>query len=174
LSSCSTALTQYTVDPDFSIDNNQQIKPTLAIEVIAPAETKSGSLTQNNTKKLSSSNDFAAAIKTNIVTKLSSSGYRISANKFFNDFSITLNFTTFDLTLTEETVQSNLSAVGKLQITVSTKQRSIKKSFERTQSLNVPLTASKAEATGLANQVLGYLIEQALSDQDILQFMQNK
>ena len=171
LTACASHPTQYTVDPEVVISGAEQTAGKTVNISVMPPETMLTSSDTENVKYLNADNDFSKAVKSSVIDALSKNGYKISSNKHFSDFAMTLDFHQLQVTLHKGTVKDEIKVNGKLTVELYQKPNTFKKSFSRSQSLVVALNANESEVTGLTNETVGKLLQAAFSDEQVLNFI---
>lgn len=171
LTACANHPTQYTVDPEVVISGAEQTAGKTVNISVTPPETILTSSDTENVKHLNADNDFSKAVKSSVIDALSQSGYKISSNKHFSDFAMTLDFHQLQVTLHKGTVKDEIKVNGKLTVELFQKPNTFKKSFSRSQSLVVALNANASEVTGLTNETVGKLLQAAFTDEQVLNFI---
>jgi uncharacterized lipoprotein YajG len=169
LVACANRPAQYTVDPEIQLTNTS-ISPgkTFTIEVIAPPAISG---TSNDRIELSPDSQFDKTVKANLIKALGKQGFRFSANPHFSDVTITLDFSQLTVQINKQLMRDTLEVDGRLSIQLARKQTRLNKSFQRKQTLTVALSSDYAEVTGLVNQVVSNLLQTALTDSDVVAFI---
>ncbi len=169
LTACASRPAQYTVDPEVQLQD-QQIAPgkTLMVSVVAP---EPGAAETDDKVALSADNQFDKAVKTNLVKALGTRGFRFSANPHFSDLTMNLDFSALKVQINKQLLRDTLEVDGHLTLELGRKSTSFKKSFQRKQTLTVAFRSDYAEATGLVNEVVSNLLQAALSDTEVVAFI---
>jgi len=171
VASCANRPSQYTVDPDVAVNQlKHSVGKTFTINVVAPEQPQPTN-SESSITYLNAANDFSDTVKKNVINALAQKGYRISSNKHFTDYFMTLDFQKLEVKVEKGNVSDEIKVKGELSVTIIQKPHSIKKSFSRNQTLTVALRAEQAEVTGITNQVVGELLNRAFNDEELIAFL---
>ncbi len=169
LAACASRPAQYTVDPEFQLNTNQIASGKTFMVSVQPPSPATASA--EDTLTLSPDNQFDKAIKSNLIKALGAKGYRFSSNPHFSDLSITLDFSQLSVQIKKQLMRDTLEVDGHLTLELSRKDTTFKKSFQRKQTMTVAFRSDYAEATGLVNDVVSNLLQTALNDSQVVDFI---
>ncbi|MCO7226813.1 YajG family lipoprotein [Pleionea sp. CnH1-48] len=167
--SCANRPTQFTIDPEINLSQLAKAKDTHIMLSIVGPQPQAASTSEE--VLLNSSNNFTSTIKQSFIKALTKKGYKISSNKHFSDVILELDFSNLKMAIKPGLVKDSLEANGKLSLKLTKKPHSLSKSFSRSQTLMVAGRANDAEVTGLANDLIGNLLSRALTDPQIIAFL---
>ncbi|NVJ60458.1 MAG: hypothetical protein HWE27_08710 [Gammaproteobacteria bacterium] len=163
---CANRPIEYTVDPDVSTRESKLDEAlVVSINVVAP---KLNTVSDESQVMATPSNEFADSVKRNLLARFINQGYQVSSNKHFTNANLTFDFSKFQVVITKGTVKDELSADGQLNLLITRKNSEFKKSFSVRKTMTVALKATPPEVTGLANEVVGKLLNNALNDPQVI------